>query len=135
MIVFKGQKKDVPDKDLSHQTNTQSVKVMVSTALTWFGVTKPLFVNKKRLKANAKITVNILKKNCFLPFIRSIHEKIGFSFKMVQRPIPVISFKMFWKKPYCDVTKKISGLQNHQTAILWIITSGIRLRWKYMKTD
>ena len=62
MIVFKGQKKDVPDKDLSHQFNTQSVKVMVSAALTWFGVTKPLFVNKKRLKANAKITVNILKR-------------------------------------------------------------------------
>ena len=42
-FYFKGQKKDVPDKNLSHQTNRQSIKVMVSAALTWFGVTKPLF--------------------------------------------------------------------------------------------
>ena len=55
---------------------------------------------------------------------------------MVQRPIAVISFKSFWKKPYCDVTsKKISGLQNHQTAILWITTSETRLKRKCMKTD
>ena len=29
----------------------------------------------------------------------------------------------------------ISALQNHQTAIPWIITSGIRLRRKYLKTE
>ena len=51
---FKGQKKDVPDKNLSHQSNRQSVKVMVSAELTWFEVTKPLFVNKKGLKVNAE---------------------------------------------------------------------------------
>ena len=55
---------------------------------------------------------------------------------MMQRSISVISFKIFWKKPYRNViSKKISGLQNHQTAILWIITSEIRLRRKYMRTD
>ena len=90
-VYFTDQKKDVRDKNLSDQTNRQSVKVMVSTALTWFGVTKPLIVNKKGLK----ITVNVLKKNYFLPLIRSINEKIGFSFKIVQRLIPVISFKIF----------------------------------------
>ena len=42
-FYFKGQKKDVPNKNLSHQTNRQYIKVMVSAALTWFGVTKPLF--------------------------------------------------------------------------------------------
>ena len=30
-VYFKGQKKDVPDKNHSHQTNTQSVKVIVSS--------------------------------------------------------------------------------------------------------
>ena len=90
-VYLTDQKKDVRDKNLSDQTNRQSVKVMVSTALTWFGVTKPLIVNKKGLK----ITVNVLKKNYFLPLIRSINEKIGFSFKIVQRLIPVISFKIF----------------------------------------
>ena len=51
---FKGQKKDFPDKNLSHQTNRQSVKVMVSAAITWFRATKPLFVNAKGLKVNAE---------------------------------------------------------------------------------
>ena len=38
---------------------------------------------------------------------------------MVQRPIPVISFKIFLTKLYRDVTsKKVSGRQNQQTAIL-----------------
>ena len=46
-IYFKSRKNDVPDKILSHQTNRQSVKVMVSASLTWFGVTKPVFVDKK----------------------------------------------------------------------------------------
>ena len=55
---------------------------------------------------------------------------------MMQRSISVISFKIFWKKPYRNViSKKISSLQNHQTAILWNITSEIRLRRKYMRTD
>ena len=33
-VYFKAQKKDVPDKNLSHQTNKQTVKVMVPAALT-----------------------------------------------------------------------------------------------------
>ena len=45
-VCFKGQKKDVPDENLSHQINRNSVKVMVSAALTCLRVTKPLFVNK-----------------------------------------------------------------------------------------
>ena len=44
-VYFKDRKEDFPDKNFSHQTNKQSVKVMVSATLTWFGVTKPLFVN------------------------------------------------------------------------------------------
>ena len=68
---------------------------MVSATVTWFGVTKPLFVNKKRLKVYAENCPKRLKKNYFLPLVRSILEKIGFSFKMVQRLIPVISSKIF----------------------------------------
>ena len=56
-VCFKDQKKDVTDKNLSHQTDGQSVKVMVSAALTWFGVTKPLFVNEKGLKDRNHITM------------------------------------------------------------------------------
>lgn len=42
------------NNDLYHPTNRQSVKVMVSAALTWYGVTKPIFVNRKGLKKNYK---------------------------------------------------------------------------------
>ena len=35
-VYFKDQKEDVLDKNLSHQINRQSVKVMVLAALTWF---------------------------------------------------------------------------------------------------
>ena len=121
-VYVKGQRKDVFVKNLSHQTNRQSVKVIVSAALTWFEVTKPLFVNKKELKSILKIIVNILEKNYVLLLIRPIHEKIEFSFNTVQRPIPAISFK-------------VSALQNRQTAILWIITFGTRLRRKCQKSD
>ena len=63
---------------------------MVSAALTWFEVTKQLFVNKKGLKVNAENYRIHFKNNYFLPLIRSIHENIGFSFKMMQPPIRVI---------------------------------------------
>ena len=74
-VYFKGQKKDVPNKNLSHETNSQSVKVMVSAILTRFGVTRPLFVHKNDLKPMLKITVNILKQNIFQPLIRSVPKK------------------------------------------------------------
>ena len=64
-VYIKGQKKDVPDKNLSHQTNRQSVKFRMSAASTWFGVTKPLFVNKKGLKFSAENFRNHLKKELF----------------------------------------------------------------------
>ena len=49
---FKGQKKMLLIKNLSHQTNRQSVRVMLSAALISFGVIKPLFVIKIGLNFN-----------------------------------------------------------------------------------
>ena len=49
-VYFKGWKKDVPDENLFRQNNRQSVKLMESAALTWFGLTKPLII-KKELKS------------------------------------------------------------------------------------
>lgn len=61
-VCFKSQT-NVFDKNLFHQINRQSVKVMVSTAITWFGVTKPLFINEKGLKLNVKNYRKYLQKN------------------------------------------------------------------------
>ena len=73
-VYFKDQKKDVPNKNLSHQTNRESVKVMVSAALVWFGVTKVLFVNKKGLKVKAENYRKHLKIELF-PAINKIYPR------------------------------------------------------------
>jgi len=52
-VYFKGDKKDVPEENLFHQTNRQSKKVMVSACLTWNGATQPFFVNENGMKVNA----------------------------------------------------------------------------------
>ena len=109
---------------------------MVSTALTWFGVTKPLFDNKKRLKVSAQNYRKHLKKELF-PAINKIYPRKDWIFIQdcaTSHTSDLVQDCL--KEAIRDVpSKKISGLQNHQTAILWIITSGIRLRRKYIKTD
>ena len=64
-VYHKGKKQDIPDKNLYHLTNRHSVKVMVSAALTWHGVTQPFFVGKQGLKVNAKNYCNHLKNKLF----------------------------------------------------------------------
>ena len=48
-VYFKGKKNQVSDENLFHQTNKQSIKVMVSACLTWNGATKSC-----EMKTNAK---------------------------------------------------------------------------------
>jgi len=108
-VYYKGQKKDVPDKNIYHKSNRHSVKVMVSAALTWHGVTMPLFVGKKGIKVNAENYCKHLKK-------KYTHEKIGFLSKMVHLHIRVILSKIFYRKPCHVVTlKKMNGLRTLQT--------------------
>ena len=64
-VYYKGKKKDVPGENLFHPSNRQSIKVMVSAGLTWHGVTRPIFVNNKGLKINAKNYRNHLKRQLF----------------------------------------------------------------------
>ena len=73
MIVtyYKAKKKDVSDQSLFRETNRQSVKVMVSAALTWHGVTRPIFVNRKGAKVNAANYKNHLKKE-LVPAIKKV---------------------------------------------------------------
>jgi len=73
-VYHKGTKKDVPDENLFHESNRQSVKVMVSAALTWHGVTRPIFVKRKGLKVNAKNYKNHLKRELF-PAIEKIYPR------------------------------------------------------------
>ena len=68
-VYYKGKKKDVPEKNLFHTSDCQSIKVMVSASFTWHGVTKPIFVNQNGLKVNAKRYRDHLEKELF-PAIR-----------------------------------------------------------------
>ena len=78
-VYYKGQKRDVPDENLYHPTNRHSVKVMVSAALTWHGVTRPIFVNRQGLKVNAKNYRNHLKNKLF-PAINKIYPRENWIF-------------------------------------------------------
>lgn len=61
-VYFKGDKKDVPEENLCHQSNRQSKKVMVSACLTWNGPTPPFFVNDSGMKVNAVFYKKHLEK-------------------------------------------------------------------------
>ena len=78
-VYFKGQKSDVPAKNLFFQSKRQSKKVMVSAALTWQGATKPFFVNKRGLKVNAVNYHKHLKKELF-PAIQKVVKRTDWIF-------------------------------------------------------
>ena len=48
----KEKKYDVPDENLCAYINKMSRKVMVSAAISWYGTTKPFFVNENGIKVN-----------------------------------------------------------------------------------
>ena len=52
---------------------------MVSAAMTWHGVTKPIFVNKKGLKVNAKNYRDHLEKKLF-PTINKVYPRESWIF-------------------------------------------------------
>ena len=61
-VYFIGKKDQVPYENLLHQTNKQSIKVMVSACFIWNGATKPFFVNECGVKVNAKTYKRHLQK-------------------------------------------------------------------------
>ena len=73
-VYYKGNKRDVPEQNLFHNTDRQSIKVMVSAAFTWHGVTKPIFVNQQGLKVNAERYCRHLKTE-LSPEIRKVYPR------------------------------------------------------------
>ena len=89
-VYGKNRKGDISDDRLFHNTNRQSQKVMVSACITWYGATKPFFVNNKGLKVNARRYKTHLEKE-LLPNIESmmklkdwifIQDKFGSRFSL-----------------------------------------------------
>ena len=73
-VYHKGKKADIPEKNLCHEGNRQTEKVMVSAALTWYGVTKPFFVNRRGVKVNGQNYLQHLKKELF-PAINRVYPR------------------------------------------------------------
>ena len=48
----KEKKSDVPNENLFASVNKMSRKVLVSTAISWYGATKSFFVNENGTKVN-----------------------------------------------------------------------------------
>ena len=73
-VYFKGKKRDVPPPNLYSERKGQCKKLMVSAAVTWFGATKPFFVNEKGLKVDSIRYRAHLQKELF-PAIRKVYKK------------------------------------------------------------
>ena len=61
-VYGKGKKSHVPHENLFASTNKMSRKVMVSAAISWYGATKPFFVNENGIKVNKDNYCKHLKK-------------------------------------------------------------------------
>ena len=70
-VYFKGKKGQVPDENLFHQTNKQSIKVMASACLIWNGTTKSFF-NGCVVKVNAQAYKLHLQKE-ILPVVQRFY--------------------------------------------------------------
>ena len=73
-VYGEGTKSDIEDTRLFHQSNKQSVKVMVSACITWNGATKPFFVTGEGLKVNAVSYKKHLEKE-LIPDIEKVVKK------------------------------------------------------------
>ncbi|XP_066910471.1 uncharacterized protein [Clytia hemisphaerica] len=73
-VYSKGLKKDVRESSLFHETNRQSVKVMISAGLAWHGVTKPIVVGREGIKVNARNYESHLKRKLF-PAIKKVYPR------------------------------------------------------------
>ena len=92
---FKGKKDLVPDQNIFHQTNKQSIKLMVSACLTWNRATKPFFVNGCEVKVNAQTYKRHLQKE-LLPAVQRLYKHKNWIFvqdnELSHRSNPVQDF-------------------------------------------
>ena len=64
-VYGKGKKSDIPNENLLSSTNKMSKNVMVSAAISWYGVTNLFFVNNNVIKVNKENYCRHLPKELF----------------------------------------------------------------------
>ena len=78
-LYGKGKKFDVSDEYLFVSTNKITRKVMVSTAISWYGSTELFFVNEDGIKVNKENYCKDLKKQLF-PAIKKLVKRDNWIF-------------------------------------------------------
>ena len=73
-VYGKEKQSDVPDENLFAPTNKISRKIMVSAAISWYGATKPFFVNENGVKVNKENYCKHSKKQLF-PAIKKLVKR------------------------------------------------------------
>ena len=70
----KGKKSNISDKNLLSSANKMSKKVMVSATISWYGITKPIFVENNGIKVNKENYCRHLRKE-FFPAIEKVVKR------------------------------------------------------------
>ena len=73
-VYGKGKKSEIPDENLLSLTNKMSKKFILSTAILWYGVTKPFLVNNNDIKVNKRNYCRHLREELF-PAIEKVVKR------------------------------------------------------------
>ena len=78
-VYRRGNKSNVPEENLFHPTKKLCKKLMVSACVSWYGATKPFFVNEKGLKVNGVRYHKHLQKD-LIPAIEKVVKRDDWMF-------------------------------------------------------
>ena len=87
-LYDKGKKSNIPDEHLLSLTNKMSKQVMLSAAISWYGVTKIFFVNNNGIKVNKESYYRHLRKELF-PAIEKVIKRDDWIFAQDGAPLSV----------------------------------------------
>ena len=87
-LYDKGKKSNIPDEHLLSSTNKMSKQVMLSAAISWYGVTKIFFVNNNGIKVNKESYYRHLRKELF-PAIEKVIKRDDWIFAQDGAPLSV----------------------------------------------
>ena len=104
-VYFKMKKDQIPGENNFHR-NKQSIKMMVSTCLTWDEVTKPFFVNGCGVIVNLQTYNDIYRRNFYPPFNLFMYIKSGFLYNTMYHHTVQTLYKIFYKKYSIHVLSK-----------------------------
>ena len=116
-IYFNGPKKDVQPERLYSEGNKFLEKVMVSTVITWKGVSQPFYIGGNGIKVNEASYLKHLRDD-LIAAVEAIYSNKDFTFVQDSAPslhrIAPIKCKTFWSRSWSpDLLRTLIGLNRH----------------------